>query len=342
MTLRRTAVLAAVTVAVGAAVLAAPLSSASAEDRGGYSIGLWGDMPYGSDGVKALPATLASINRQELKFTVFDGDTKNGNSECSEAEYTQAKRNFSLVKWATIYTPGDNEWTDCDRSKKKGLPDWLAHDPNERLALIRSMFFSDSKSQGQDRLDVTQQSAQFPENARWEHDGVTFITVHVPGSDNNFPQFDANNNALDANGKVAVDTGLPPNGDEKEYTARNAANLAWLDAGFAFAKQQGSKGIMIIQQADMFGTDTQGDAGTTGDVTVHYADTVAKLTSLTSSFTGQVALVNGDDHSYLVDNPLGLGNFTRLITPGDRNHGWVRADIDAHSAKVFAFTEVTK
>jgi hypothetical protein len=196
------------------------------------------------------------------------------------------------------------------------------------------MFFSDSKSQGQDRLDVTQQSAQFPENARWEHDGVTFITVDVPGTDNNYPQFKGSQ-PIDADKEFTSISHRPQNGDLAEYTARNAANLAWLDAGFAFAKQHGSKGIMIIQQADMF-------PATTTDPTAHYEETRAKLASLTSSFAGQVALVNGDDHSFLVDNPLGLGNFTRLITPGDVNHGWVRADIDAHSAKVFAFTEVTK
>jgi hypothetical protein len=333
MTLRRTAVLAAVTVAVGAAVLAAPLSSAAAEDRGGYSIGLWGDMPYGTAGLAAMPGVLASINSQELKFTVFDGDIKSGSSLCDDAQYTQIKSIFDQVKWATVYTPGDNEWTDCDRSAAGSF------NPNDKLAQIRQMFFSDSKSQGQDRLDVTQQSAQFPENARWEHDGVTFITVDIPGTDNNYPQFKGRQ-PIDADKALTSDSGRPQNGDLAEYTARNAANLAWLDAGFAFATQQGSKGIMIIQQADMFGTDTQGITGTTVDVTVHYADTVKRLTSLTSSFKGQVALVNGDDHSFLVDNPLGLSNFTRLITDGEFNHGWARADIDAHSPKVFTFTRV--
>jgi hypothetical protein len=326
MTLRRTAVLAAVTVAVGAAVLAAPLSSAAAEDRGGYSIGLWGDMPYGTAGLAAMPGVLASINSQELKFTVFDGDTKSGSSLCDDAQYTQIKSIFDQVKWATVYTPGDNEWTDCDRLAAGSF------NPNDKLAQIRQMFFSDSKSQGQDRLDVTQQSAQFPENARWEHDGVTYITVDIPGTDNNYPQFNGGL-PIDADGALTSVSHRPQNGDEKEYTARNAANLAWLDAGFAFAKQQGSKGIMIIQQADMF-------AATTTDPTAHYAETRTKLASLTSSFAGQVALVNGDDHTYLVDNPLNLPNFTRLITDGNDKHGWVRADIDTDTPKVFTFTRV--
>jgi hypothetical protein len=336
MSLRRFALAAAATAAATATVIALPLASASADDRGansgGYTVGLWGDMPYGTDGLNALPGVLESINREELKFTVFDGDIKSGSSRCDDFQYSQAATMFAQVKWATIYTPGDNEWTDCDRARAG------KYNPNERLDLIRRSFFADSKSQGQDRLDVTQQ-AGFPENARWEHDGVTFITVNVPGTDNNYPQFDANG-PIDADGKPVVPGVTVQNGDLAEYRARNAANLVWLDAGFAAAKKGGSKGVMVIQQADMFGKDTQGPAGTTADVTVHYAETIAKLRSLTSGFAGQVALVNGDDHAFLVDNPLGLPNFTRVITDGDTNHGWVRANVDQNAAKVFTFTRV--
>jgi hypothetical protein len=336
MSLRRFAFAAAATVAATATVIALPLASASAEDRnpssGGFTIGLWGDMPYGPDGLKALPGVLDSINSDELTFTVFDGDIKSGSTRCDAFQYTQAASMFAHVRWATIYTPGDNEWTDCDRTKA-GL-----YNPNERLALIRSSFFADAKSQGQDRLDVTQQPG-FPENARWEHDGVTFITVNVPGTDNNYPQVDANG-PIDADGKPVVPGKTVQNGDLAEYTARNAANLAWLDAGFAAAKKDGSKGVMVIQQADMFGKDTQGAAGTTGDVTVHYADTIKKLRDLTSDFAGQVALVNGDDHTFFTDNPLNLPNFTRVTTDGDTNHGWVRANVNKDAAKVFTFTQV--
>ncbi|MBK9739454.1 MAG: DUF839 domain-containing protein [Actinobacteria bacterium] len=298
------------------------------DDRRGYSIGLWGDMPYTATGPAALPNVINDINKQELEFTVFDGDIKAGsNAPCDQAQYDQAQAMFSVVKWATIYTPGDNEWTDCDR-QSNGL-----YAPNERLALIRTMFFSDSKSQGQDRLDVTRQSAQFPENARWEHDGVTYITVNTPGSDNNYPQTDAAGQPIDADKKLTSVSGRPQNGDLAEYTARNAANLAWLDAGFAFAKSRGSKGIMVVQQADMF------PSATNTDTITHYADEVAKLTSLTAAFNGQVALVNGDSHVFTVDNPLGLQNFTRVVTPGEVHNHWVRADVNAKDPKVFTFTQ---
>jgi hypothetical protein len=266
-----------------------------------------------------------------MVFTVYDGDIKAGkNSFCGTDPvtgynpYTNAQSMFASIKWATIYTPGDNEWTDCDRPSNGSL------DPNAQLAMLRQMFFSSNKSLGQDRLDLTQQSAQFPENARWEHDGVTYITLHTPGTDNNALQFNAAGEMLDPDGKV---TTIPAkqNGNQVEYTARNAANLAWLQSGFDFAKKAGSKGIMVIQQADMWNSPINSDNVT------HYADEKAKLTQLVAGFAGKVALINGDSHVFTVDNPLGLGNFTRVVTPGDTQHGWVRVDVNAKSANVFTF-----
>ena len=51
------------------------------EGRRPYAIGLWGDLPY-SD-VQALigvPNLIADMNKQDLEFTVHDGDLKGGNA----------------------------------------------------------------------------------------------------------------------------------------------------------------------------------------------------------------------------------------------------------------------
>jgi len=337
---RRTATVAAIGIVTWASIVVSQLTAAAvpadrgdggrpSERDGGYSIGLWGDQPYGDAGLAALPAVIADINKQELKFTIFDGDIKSGSSLCSDAQYTQAKATFSAIKWATIYTPGDNEWTDCDR-KKAGF-----FDPNERLALIRNTFFATDKSQGQDALDVERQSAQFPENVRWNHDGVVFITVNVPGTDNNYPQFNAGGAPIDADGALTSVSGRPQNGDLAEYTARNDANLAWLESGFRYAQARHAKGIMIVQQADMWSPT---------DPTVHYADEKVLLAHLVAGASQSVVLVNGDTHVFSIDNPLTDGsgapvpNFQRVTTDGDVNHGWTKVNVTPNASTVFTFT----
>ena len=356
MTPRRTTLVAVATMAVGITLLAAPLSASAttAADRGngnesesskshgesqnheqsdrqtGFSIGLWGDQPYGDAGLAALPKVIASINAQPLAFTVFDGDIKSGSSPCVDEQYSQAASTFAQISWPTVYTPGDNEWTDCDR-KKAGYMD-----PNERLAKIRTMFFTTERSLGATTIELERQSAQFPENARWSKGGITFITVNTPGTDNNYPQVDGSGDPIDADGVKTSVSGKPQNGNLDEYTARNAANLAWLEAGFRDAQRRGSKGIMIVQQADMWATN--------GDIITHYADEKSKLAQLVAGTKRPVVLVNGDSHGYLLDNPLldgngaQLPNFQRLITDGETNFGWTKVDINANDKQVFTFT----
>ena len=67
------------------------------------------------------------------------------------------------------------------------------------------------------------------ENRRWFHGGVTFATLNVQGSCNNL-----------------CDTAPDP----KEFAARNAADIAWLQETFAEAKARGSAAVMLIAQAD--------------------------------------------------------------------------------------------
>ena len=57
----------------------------SGDDQGGherapYAIGLWGDLPYSDvQALTGVPNLIADMNRQELAFTVHDGDLKAGN-----------------------------------------------------------------------------------------------------------------------------------------------------------------------------------------------------------------------------------------------------------------------
>src|SRR5215813_134322 len=90
---------------------------ASEDDRAPYAIGLWGDLPYNSaQATVGVPNLIADMNSQNLAFTAHDGDLKSGSSECTDAVYTQALAYFGSLKAPAAFTPGDNDWTDCDRT----------------------------------------------------------------------------------------------------------------------------------------------------------------------------------------------------------------------------------
>ncbi|MEY4750435.1 MAG: hypothetical protein RIQ60_2649 [Pseudomonadota bacterium] len=109
------------------------VSQAAAGQSSAYSFGLWGDMPYkkAGDGQK-LPAVLASINRSDIAFSIYDGDIKDGSSKCTDDIYSDALKMFGSLAKPVVYIPGDNEWTDCHRLNNGG------YDALERLAHIRT------------------------------------------------------------------------------------------------------------------------------------------------------------------------------------------------------------
>lgn len=305
------------------AVGVAPASAAPATTRGhesgehrdgSYEIALIGDMPYGDVGRAQYPNVIADINAHRIAFTAFDGDIKSGKERCDQPLYDLAAASFASFHEPVVYVPGDNEWTDCDRANNG------SYDPNERLALVRSMFATGPDSLGQDKLRLTRQSAAYPENVRWSRGPVLYVGLNVTGSDNNAPQFDAAGKQID--------------GDAAEYAARNAANLAWLDDSFAAATRVHAKAVMIIQQADMWAT---------VDPTAHFADTKTELARLSLGFAGQVVVVNGDSHTLVIDKPLTdaagnvIENVTRVQTFGSAQNHWVSAVVDASDPAVFTF-----
>jgi hypothetical protein len=298
---------------------AGPASAdAGARDAGRaakYEIALIGDMPYGDSGRTQFPRVIDEINAdRHIAFTVFDGDIKNGSERCDQPQYDLAAKNFGSFRRPLVYVPGDNEWTDCDR------PSNGSYNASERLALVRRMFASTPDSLGGQKLRLTRQSAAYPENVRWGYGAVTYLGLNVPGSDNNAPQFDSSGKQID--------------GDLGEYTARNTANLDWLDRGFAAARAARSKAIVIDIQADMWSA---------ADPTAHFADTKRKLAQLSIGFPGQVLLVNGDSHFLQIDKPLTdaksqtIENFTRLQTFGSNQNHWVSAQVDPGDPQVFTF-----
>jgi hypothetical protein len=325
-----------------------------------YSVGLWGDLPYSA--VQAdvgVPNLIADMNSQDLAFSVHDGDLKAGNGAtgnppsvpCDDALYQGGLAYLNGLKAPAMFTPGDNDWTDCDRPSNGGF------NSLERLDFERQVFFSNPYSAGRHKL--AQQVQTTPtclgyvsgpstgptvtkpvpcvENRRWTVRGVTYATVNIQGSCNNL-----------------CDT-FP---DPAEYTARNAADIAWVQQTFDQARKEGSAAVMIIGQVDP-GFD-QSDAtraplrdpktlAQTDGAADGFQSFLVALRDETIAVGRPVVYVHGDSHYFRIDKPLldaagrRIENFTRVETFGDNavngvnDVHWVKALVDPKSRDVFAF-----
>src|SRR5262249_51483338 len=114
-----------------------------------YAIGLWGDGPCSDAQARAgVPNLIADMNSQDLEFSVHDGDLKAGNgtpgsatpTTCVDALYGQGLSYFNSLERAAMVTPGDNDWTDCDRPSNGGVSSL------EPLYSQRQIFFSTAYS----------------------------------------------------------------------------------------------------------------------------------------------------------------------------------------------------
>ena len=302
------------------AVAAAALPCIAHAER--FSFVALGDMPYNPPGdYAAFDRLIARVNALRPAFTLHVGDIINGQTRCDDALFARVRDMFATFDGPLVYTPGDNEWTDCHRPNSGGM------DPLERLAFVRRMFFPDpARSLGKKPLRVTPQSAdakyaKFIENARWEKAGVVFATVHIPGSNNNLQRDQA-----------AVN----------EYIERNAANLAWIDTTFARAQESGARGIVLAFQANLRFDREPPET----DLRSGFNDTLNALKRNAIAWGKPVLLIHGDHHYLLIDQPLiGPGrqrimNVTRLMVHGASEVHATLVSVDTDDADLFSYKPV--
>jgi hypothetical protein len=271
-----------------------------------------GDVPYGDHERRELPLMLENIAAEHPDFIVHAGDFKHSNARCSDELFFDRKKLFNASRVPFIYVPGDNEWMDCKRVAAGHF------DERERLDRLREIFFAEPLSLGSSRLPVERQSAAFPEHLRWHLGPVLFVSLNVPGPNNNF-------------GMIKEPS--------QEFLARNPVVIEWLKQGFACARREKSAGIVIVMQGDP-------DFKTFGAGYAHsgYRELLETLRRETLNFTGQVLLVHGDTHWQRIDHPLrhpetgeDIANFTRLETFGYPFMGWVKIFIDNENPSLFRF-----
>jgi hypothetical protein len=303
-----------------AAVYAAALfvtSAAKAQLQ--FSFAAVGDVPYEpvTNGHQVYPAPpyerlIAHINSDpSVEFTVHIGDIKAGNTLCEDAVYANNLAYFNSFQNPVIFTPGDNEWTDCHRANNGSL------DPLERLELLRMLFFDSNKSLGQNPIPLFKDLAPYVENSVWRQRPALFVTLHQPGSNNNRNRT----------------TGLFLDPTDSEYTARNESNMALLDRVF----HQGHfnpqvKLVVIASQANPFERFIEPNQGYTVS---GYGDFIERLREFVSANPEkQVLYIGGDTHTPRVDHPLTdiYPSPTKLTAAGTPYQNFTRLEVYAQTA----------
>jgi hypothetical protein len=308
---------------------ASTTGSESRQASSTFTFALIGDLGYLPEEQPSVDNVLRDINAFPLAFVVHVGDLAHPRfGSCTNELWARRFAEFQALAHPLIYTPGDNEWTDChDEQGAKG------YDPLERLQSLRKLFFQGERSLGQRTLPLTRQSEssdpvlkKYRENVRWSRRGITFLTLHVVGSNN-------------GRGRTAE--------CDAEYGERNKADLQWLREGFEHAKADGSRAVMILQQANIFFSATP-TATSKEEQPSGFTEIRAALEAEAMAFGKPVVLVHGDTHYFRIDKPFGsrpgaripaLENFTRVETFGAPNHHWLEVTVEPDDPNVFTFRQ---
>ncbi|MGF1543301.1 MAG: hypothetical protein ACFB00_02125 [Parvularculaceae bacterium] len=294
---------------IGATALAVVSSGAAGEP---FSFVVIGDTPYAEEDEAMLAEAVPAIKSVDYPFIVHIGDYKGGRGRCDAAADARfAALLADLAPTPVFYTPGDNEWTDCDRHSNPETGE--RYSALARLALIRTTFFAEPVP-APDDLAYVRQDGQ-PENAAWSYAGVQFATLHVVGT-NNGRDWVTGDDASEA--AAATDD-------------RDAANLAWLERAFARAEENAASAVVVAMQADITDvkgktvgeacTDAAPDAKGTCD---GFAALRQALAARAGAFGGHVLLIHGDTAPFTLNKTFPIeapANLWRLNAAGDAGVG---------------------
>lgn len=281
-------------------------NKATDDDASGnaLTIAVFGDSPYGTSDADtaqfaATPAFIQTMNADpSVALAVHVGDIHSGQQLCSNAYDQSILAMWRAFRVPLVYTPGDNEWTDCQKKNEWGSPPKPGAEPNPMTNLdwIRQIFFaSPGHTIAVDKAVFSQKTnydpnypndAKFVENVMWEQSGIVFVTLNIPGGSNN----DEDNWA---NYPVRTQA------QTDEILQRTGADLRWLDQAFGLATDAKARAILIAVQADMWDLDGK-DPSHIGA----YRQYIDSIAFHATNFGRPVLLINGDSHGFRSDNPL--------------------------------------
>lgn len=301
--------------------------------NGDFSIALIGDMPYHESRARELDELIEDVNEDDtVELVLHAGDIKASNERCDDDLLARRFEQFQTFKRPLIYTPGDNEWTNCHVDRSGNFL------PTERLDHLRELFFSDPHtSTGQQPIDVIPQSAtpgyeKFVENAFFVREGVVFGTIHVVGSKNNLDPW---------HGIDPLDSYDKPRPDRlAEFLERNEAGLAWLNRIFDEAVTLDAPGVFIMIHAD-----PRFDKYRANNPRRDFENFLDHLVRRALGYDKPVLLAHGDGHEYIVDKPLvtpkgdEVINVTRVQTFGSSLVHWVKVTVSHKDPALFTIRE---
>ncbi|MFK8024064.1 MAG: hypothetical protein AB8G26_08890 [Ilumatobacter sp.] len=297
-------------IAAGLGALGTSVSDASAPD---FSFALIGDVPYGTADAAVFSDLVADVNDDDaVELVAHAGDVKAGITACTDTVLRERFEDFQQFDDPFWFTPGDNEWTDCQGPSP-------AFEPLERLNFLRSLFFPEpTRTTGGTTRAVASQSsdARYPqlvEHTRFHASCVTFGSIHQTGSGNGgLPWVD--------------ETAAQTQNRIREMETRNAAAAAWVDEIFDAAEDDDSDAVFLLTHARP-------------RTNAPYRIVHDRIAARAGAFDGPVIVANGDEHQFVVENDfLGLDNLTRWQTPGGFGavDQWVKVEVDCDSADVFS------
>ncbi len=274
------------------------------------------DMPYTEGQNETLTETvIPTMRRSGLPFVVHLGDIKSGGTACTNRLLLERRDQvYSMHPDLVFYTPGDNEWTDCDREKLSERYSEL-----DRLDLVRRLFYSDPLPLSADWSFARQKL--YPENMRWTYENVMFSTLHIVGTGNGRHQI-----LLDD-----LDLALT------RVDARDRANILWMEEAFETAREENAAAVVLAIQADVTNfRNPEVCTFTRRQDCDPFAAFKNRLRVLSADFKRPVLLMHGDTRPYCLDKSFGgsdAPNLWRFDSSGDYSYiDAVKVTFDPQSA----------
>jgi hypothetical protein len=267
-----------------------------------YRVALFGDVPYSESAEEAYDRLIDDVNEDGVTFSSHVGDFKSGSSPCTDENVEENIGRFDSLANPLVYTPGDNEWTDCSNSLV-------------RLGRLRDLVFrsTGTESRGATTMSLTSQaSLGYPENAAWTHGPVSFATLHIVGSNDN-------------------------SGDPVERQARRQADIDWLHQVFLDAISRGDKGVVLIAHAGLrFGLG-EGQKGAYETMFQAVRQETLSFPGQVLYVHGDGHSFMNDQPMKTIDGQT-VTNFRRVEVYGDPSVRWVRLTVTPNGNPLFSIS----